>query len=245
LTIRIVTVAERPGLAEDGIPDGEVWPEYILHGDATTRLWRRMCEGLPAFQFVLVDGESEQVLAEGHTVPCWWDRDVDPLGSGIDQTLATAFERLDAGEDVNTRCAVAAEVPPRSQGRGLARALLEAMGTIADRHALTHLIATVRPSWKERFPVTPIERYITWRRGDGRLLDPWMRVHENLGARVGPAIPRSLQITGTVEDWDGWTGLLFPETGSYVFPHGLALVDIDRTTGTGRYWEPNVWMIHR
>ncbi len=245
MTTRIVTIAERPELADEGIPDEEVWPEYNLHGDVTTLVWQRLYDELPGFQFVLVDGESDQVLAEGHTVPCWWDGDDDTLGSGLDDTLGNAFDRLDAGGGANTLCAVAAEVPPRSQGRGLARALLQAMGTIADRHELTHLIAPVRPSWKERYPITPIERYVTWRWDDGRLFDPWMRVHESLGARVGLTIPRSLRITGSVADWEGWTGLVFPESGSYVFPHGLAPVDIDHDAGTGRYWEPNVWMIHR
>jgi len=245
MTVRIVTVAERPELADLGIPDGEVWPEYNLHGDVTTRLWWRLYDNLPAFQFVLVDGETDQVLAEGHTLPCWWDGEDTTLGSGLDETLEAAFERLDAGGEANTLCAVAAEVPPRSQGRGLARALLEAMGTIADQHGLVHLIAPVRPSWKERYPITPIERYVTWRQDDGRPFDPWIRVHEDLGARLGPTIPRSLRITGTVADWERWTGLVFPESGSYVFPHGLAPVEIGRDTNAGTYWEPNVWMIHR
>jgi hypothetical protein len=71
-----------------------------------------------------------------------------------------------------------------------------------------------------------------------------MRVHTQLGARIGPAIPRSLHITGTVGDWESWTGMRFPETGDYVFPAGLATVHIDRDNDTGEYWEPNIWIIH-
>lgn len=63
----------------------------------------------------------------------------------------------------------------RNRGRGLALRILTAMRDIAGQHGLEHLIAPVRPSWKERYPLTPIERYVTWRRGDGELLDPWMR----------------------------------------------------------------------
>jgi hypothetical protein len=51
-------------------------------------------------------------------------------------------------------------------------------------------------------------------------------------------------ITGTVREWETWTGLAFPDSGDYVFPHGLAPVTIDRDTNLGTYWEPNVWMIH-
>ena len=36
----------------------------------------------------------------------------------------------------------------------------------------------------------------------------------------------------------------FPESGEYVFPGGLATLEIDRERDAGRYWEPNVWMLH-
>jgi hypothetical protein len=54
------------------------------------------------------------------------------------------------------------------------------------------------------------------------------------------------QIEGlTDEVWpESWTGMRFPDTGDYVFPRGLATVHIDRTAGTGDYWEPNIWLIH-
>jgi hypothetical protein len=145
---------------------------------------------------------------------------------------------------VNTLCALAAETPRDGRRRGLARELLGAMRVIAGRQGLTHLVAPVRPSWKERYPLTPIDRYVRWRRPDGQLLDPWMRIHERLGARVVTPLPESLRITGTVGDWETWTGLVFPETGDYVFPEGLATVRIDVENDHGSYWEPNVWMVH-
>jgi hypothetical protein len=102
----------------------------------------------------------------------------------------------------------------------------------------------VRPSLKHRYPITPIEDYIRWRREDGQLFDPWMRVHERLGARVLAALPRSMRITGTVQEWEAWTGMAFPESGDYVFPEGLAPLHVDRAADLGSYWEPNVWIVH-
>lgn len=98
--------------------------------------------------------------------------------------------------------------------------------------------------WDERYPLTPIDEYVTWRRDDGLLLDPWMRVHERLGARLGPTLPRSLRITGTVAEWEAWTGLPLPASGTYAFPHGLAPLEVDRDADRCTYWEPNVWFIH-
>jgi hypothetical protein len=118
------------------------------------------------------------------------------------------------------------------------------MRELAQRNGLRRLVAPVRPSWKHRYPLAPIERYVTWRRDDGALLDPWMRLHERLGARVGPPLPESMLISGTVAEWESWTELAFPESGDYVFPDGLAPVSVDREHDRAIYWEPNVWMVH-
>ena len=38
--------------------------------------------------------------------------------------------------------------------------------------------------------------------------------------------------------------MVFPESGEYVFPEGLALLRIDTGEDRGLYWEPNVWIVH-
>jgi GNAT superfamily N-acetyltransferase len=208
-----------------------------MHGDVFDELWLPMTDAYPEFQFALLGGDT--VLAEGHTVPLAWDGDDAHLPDGIDAALTAGVQ---GRAPADTLCALAAEIPPAARGRGLAAELLRAMAELARRHGLARLIAPVRPSWKERYPLTPIERYVTWRRADGQLLDPWMRLHERLGARVATPLPRSMRITGTVAEWEAWTGLAFPEGGTYVFPRGLAPLEV--TGGVGRYFEPNVWLIH-
>ena len=93
-------------------------------------------------------------------------------------------------------------------------------------------------------PLIPIDRYAAWRRADGLLFDPWMRVHERLGATVLKPEPRSLRITGTVAEWEEWTSMSFPESGEYWFPRALATLAVDRGSDHAEYWEPNVWMEH-
>jgi GNAT superfamily N-acetyltransferase len=239
----VVTDAERPELAKRGDPLSlEVWPEYNRNGDVMNENWRFLHELFPEFQFVLYDEEADEVLAQGHSVPLVWDGTVEGLPAGIDGALPGAVELQRSGGEPSTLCAMAVEISPSAQGRGLSRVMLEAMAGIARAHGLADLIAPVRPSWKERYPLTPIERYASWRREDGLAFDPWIRVHERIGGEILKPEPESLRITGTVAEWEGWTGIALPEPGEYVFPRGLATLQVD--DDEGRYWEPNVWMRH-
>jgi hypothetical protein len=225
---------ERPGweLTKDTIP------EYNNHGDVLNVYWGRLTEELPDFQFHVLDGD--EMLARARTIPVRWDGTVEDLPDGIDGAIARGFDEGGA----NTLCALVIMVPSSLQGRGASRVALQGMVAIAREHGFGALIAPVRPNWKERYPLTPIERYARWRRGDGLLFDPWMRVHERLGATVLKPEPHSLRITATVAEWEERVGMAFPETGEYVFPGGLATLAVDREHDVGRYWEPNVWMRH-
>ncbi|MDQ3822007.1 MAG: N-acetyltransferase [Actinomycetota bacterium] len=198
-----------------------------------------MLDAFPDFEFVLADGD--EVLAEGHSVPIRWDGTVEGLPAGIDGAFESAF----SDEEPNTLCAMAIEILPAHQSRRLSVPMLEEMKALAARAGFDALLAPLRPSWKDRYPLTPIERYVAWTRDDGLPFDPWLRVHVRLGGEMLKPEPESLRITGTVAEWESWTGMAFPETGTYVFPQGLAPVEIDREADAGRYWEPNVWVLHR
>jgi hypothetical protein len=241
----VVRYSERPELW-DRISDlsDEVWPEYNQHGQTLNHYWGQLFDVFPDWQFVLYDAGDDLVLAEGNTIPIAWDGTDDGLGPGIDATITAGFGWQAAGGQPTALSALAAKIPPRHQGRHLSGALLQAMSGLARDAAIAHLVAPVRPNLKERYPTIPIERYARWTRADGSPFDPWIRVHTRLGARIGPVLPRSLRITGTVAEWESWTNMAFPETGDYVFPAGLATVHIDHDADVGEYWEPNIWIVH-
>ena len=109
-------------------------------------------------------------------------------------------------------------------------------------HGLDRLIAPVRPTWKDRYPLTPIDKYVLWRREDGFHYDPWIRTHERLGAEILSPAPKSMTVIASREEWEEWTTLQFPEDGDYVVPG--ALVPVRFEGGKGTYVEPNVWMRH-
>ncbi|HUK98329.1 MAG TPA: hypothetical protein VLV46_11790 [Gaiellaceae bacterium] len=239
--VMIATAAERPELLEPAWQrTRDTMPEYNNHGDVLNEYWPRLTDERPDFQFHLVD-EEDAILARARSVPLRWDGTIGGLPAGIDGAIARGFDEGGA----NVLCALVIMVPNDVQSRGISRLAVQGMAEIARRHGLGSLIAPVRPSWKERYPLVPIERYAGWRRPDGLLFDPWMRVHERLGATILKPEPQSLRITGTVGEWESWTAMSFPESGGYWFPRGLTTLHVDRDEDRGSYWEPNVWLHHR
>jgi GNAT superfamily N-acetyltransferase len=164
---QIVRYSEQPELW-DAVGDllDDVWPEYNVHGEELNYYWRQLYDVFPEWQFLLVDPEDQTILAEGHTIPLAWDGTDEDLGPGIDATIAGAFALRAAGGQPTAVSAMAAEIAPRHQGKGLAPVMLRAMAALTREAGLAHLIAPVRPSHKDRYPAIPIERYAHWVRDD-------------------------------------------------------------------------------
>jgi GNAT superfamily N-acetyltransferase len=201
-------------------------------------LWDRQYEEFPDLQLYLVD-EEDSYLAESNAVPVPFGPEELP-DKGWDAALEQAFAR----RPLVAVSAIAITIRAEHRGRGLSRTMLEGMRAAVAARGLTDLVAPVRPSLKHLYPLVPVERYVEWRRDDGSLLDPWLRVHESAGARIVRVAPRSMRIAGTVAEWEAWTSMAFPESGSYVVPGALVPVEIDREADQGVYVEPNVWMHH-
>jgi hypothetical protein len=49
-------------------------------------------------------------------------------------------------------------------------------------------------------------------------------------------------IQAPAAEWEGWTGMQFPEDGVYIVPGMLAPLEVHE--GVGTHVEPNVWMRH-
>jgi GNAT superfamily N-acetyltransferase len=240
--LRVVTAAERPdlwALSAAGTLFAGVWPEYNRHGDHTGAYFGALVPTFARFQVLLVDERDAQVVARGRSIPFRWDGAPASLPAGIDALGLAALREPAAPTSLS---ALSAEVVPARAGQGLGRLVLRALTGVARAAGLAPLVAPVRPSAKEHHPLTPIGEYATWRRADGMPFDPWIRTHAHLGGEILRPETRSLRITAPVVDWERWTGLELPADGRFVFPRGLAPLEV--RDGVGRYWEPNVWMVH-
>jgi GNAT superfamily N-acetyltransferase len=211
---------------------------FMGHGEVALRYWHRLRSELPDLQLVLWDEEHDAVVGHARTIPT---RAVERLPGGVDDVLESWFGQAPRAEP-DVLSAMVAVVDRGRQGEGLSSLLVEAMRGLAREHGYPALVAPVRPTWKERYPLIPMERYAAWVRDDGLPFDPWLRVHARLGADLLDVCPASMRIEGSVDEWEAWTGLVFPDDGDYLVPG--ALVPVRFRKGRGVYVEPNVWMRH-
>ena len=244
--LSMFTLDERPEFARNVARlSGRIWQgaEFIQHDEVVNRYWGGLFDLFAAFQLVLCD-EAGTVVAAGQTIPLAWDGTVADLPSGVGAVLERATR--DRGtRPPNTLSALLALVEPERQGDGLSRQVLAGMKAIAARRGFSTLIAPVRPTCEE--PVSagshgalhPLDS-ARWR---ARSIPGCARTGGS-ERRSWPSLPSSMLVTGTVAEWEGWTGMAFPESGDYVVPAALVPVRIDRERDLGRYEEPNVWMRH-
>ncbi len=240
--LTVVTAEDRPDLWEmvrrQHVFDG-VWPEYNHHGNHSGRYFGQLVPAYAHLQVLFIDERTGGVVARGRAIPFRWDGTGEDLPAGID---AVGIRAITESAPPSALSALAAEVDPGYQGSGLSALLITSLRSVAQLHGLAPLVAPVRPRWKDRYPLTPIERYSEWRRDDGLLFDPWLRTHQRLGGRVLRCEPRSLEITAPVAEWERWTDTLFPGLGgTYSRADSLPVHVLD---GIGTYFEPNVWMVH-
>lgn len=244
--LRFVTMAERPDLVH-AVPDvlTSRWPAFMLNGRPGHDVdMFALIVAVPQFQVLLVDAD-DNVLGVGLTVPLAWDRTVDGLPAGWDGAVSAAAELIDGGHTPNATCAVSLALKPQIGGRGLSSRMLAAMKAVAADAGIAAMLAPVRPVLKSQYPLTPMSQYISWRNGDDQIFDPWIRLHQRIGGvQVGIAYP-SMTISGTVAQWEDWTGLSLPTVGEYVIPGGLVPLTVDRRGDLATYREPNVWFVHR
>jgi len=242
--IEVVTTGERHDLDEEArAAFHPTWPQFLFHDQVTPQYIARVEEYFPYYDVILL--EEGRVAAGAWAVPLRWNGQVSGLPDrGYEGALINSVTGHENGEPADTLCIMAAVVRADRQGAGLAGQALTALRERAVGTGLRHVIAPVRPALKSKYPIASMESFARWMRKDSLHIDPWIRTHQRLGATiVGPAL-KAMTITGTVAEWEQWTGMAFPESGRYVVPDALDPVDIDREQDRGTYEETNLWMQH-
>jgi hypothetical protein len=240
----IVSLAERPDLiSPSDYFNGSAWPSWMLESEIANGLFGRCFTDWPQYQFVLLDPAGAMV-ATNNAMPLAWDGTEAGLPTGWEDQVIRSVADTEGARRPNTLGAMQIVVDPKLQGAGLSGTMVGAMRAAARAAGYRAVIACVRPTHKHRYPLTPIERYALWTRDDGLPFDPWIRLHARLGGRVVRGAPESMTMRGSVADWESWTGMELPESGSYIIPFATQPLVIDRDRDEGVYNDQNVWMVH-
>jgi GNAT superfamily N-acetyltransferase len=244
MALRFVTIAEQPELVDRlGPLIDSIWPEFMKQDPVANEHWPRLFTDFPQHQFVLLDGS--ELVGTANSIPIAWDGEsYDLPAEGWDWALAKAMADADAGDKPAALVCLQIAIASSHQGQGLSHQLVRRLRDFTTQQGLKRLIIPVRPTHKHRYPLTPIERYIRWQRDD-LPFDPWLRVHVRAGGQIIKPCPRAMTIRGTVAEWEGWTGMVFPDTGQYIIPLALAPLAVYRETDIAAYVEPNIWVEHQ
>jgi GNAT superfamily N-acetyltransferase len=247
----LYTRAERPELDRALSHMSGQWPRFIYYEDESRPYYGDMEDIYSHLHFYLCD-ESQHtadeqhpyVVLHGQALGLHWSGDVDDLPDGWSDAVIRSVKEHRDDTPPNTLCGVSTTIAPDRRGEGLGSRSLKIMRKLAANAGLSQMIVPVRPALKPRYPLIPMDEYITWTRADGLLFDHWLRTHQRLGAEIATVAPQSMRVTGTVAQWEKWTDMTLPASGQYIIKGGLTPLTIDHEKDMGLYIEPNVWMVH-
>jgi len=221
------------------------WPEFMMHDPIANKNWHELFDRFNEYQFALLDTATNRMAAMGNSVPFRWDKDLSELPEGgWDWVFLQAIADHKNGVVPNIQSAIQIAIHPDYQNQGLSTLMVKAMRAIGEAKGFKNLIGPIRPNQKSKYPLTSIDDYIKWTNDGGLPFDAWLRVHARAGARIIKPCHEAMVIRGTCADWEKWTKLKFPQSGQYIIPGALNLMEINIEKYEGVYIEPNVWMVH-
>ena len=237
----IVTLAEQPSLIETvhQIHQG-AWPKFLLQDEVSLRYWDRLLTEFGEYQLVLLEGEK--VIGAAHSIPLKWVGAMEDLPGGWDRAVEKGFRDKQESLNPSTLVGLSLVILPEFQGRNLSRMLLSTLQDLAKRKEMRDVLVPVRPTMKSRYPKMAMGDYLSKLMSNGLPFDPWVRTHVKLGAKFLTIAHQSMVVTGTVAEWEEWTGKTFRKSGEHLVPGALVPVYIDRKKNEGVYEEPNVWV---
>ncbi|KOP67214.1 hypothetical protein AMS62_19640 [Bacillus sp. FJAT-18019] len=238
MNIIVYSLKDKPEMKTGEIMKS-VWPKFMTPNNYSMKYWSTMRKLFPEYQIcICID---DVLVGIGNSLPIPWSGQLDDLPTSWTDTLVRGVENGNL-ISVNTLAAVNIAIHPEYQKLGLSQMLLQELKQLSVAKGLTKMVVPVRPSFKADYPLACFDKYIYWKRKDGTPFDPWIRTHWKLGATIIKPILKAFTTQGGISEWEDWTGLEFPESGSYIVKGALQPIIINKEQDIGTYDDPNVWM---
>jgi len=219
------------------------WPVFMQHISIISENWKRLYTYFLDYQIALF--ENNNLLGIGNSIPLNWQRPFNELPS---EGLTWAFEKAidDFQNNIRPNLLVPIQIlfNPAHTHQGISYELWNIMKHLASSKGIKNIATPLRPTLKQAYPNISMEEYINWKNNDGRHFDPWISVNVKAGGKIIGICDKSLNIIGTVPEWEEWTKMKFNRSGQYIVDKALIPIDIDIEKNIGQYLEPNLWMLH-
>ncbi|WP_240197151.1 N-acetyltransferase [Nonomuraea lactucae] len=244
MSLRITTLAERPGFAAALWEMEHGWQVFMFN-DPVADLFYPIADRAYADYVLVADDDAEpgRLVARACMIP-YTAKDSELPDGGWDAVIRQGWLARETGVAPDSVSALEVTVRRDLLGAGVSPRMVAAMRQHAARRGFAELVAPVRPNQKHLEPHTPMEEYAFRTRADGLPYDAWLRVHVRAGGRIVKVAPRSMVVAGTLAEWREWTGLPFDRTGPVEVPGALGPVHCDVAHDHAVYVEPNVWVRH-
>lgn len=191
----------------------------MQHSGVAARTRERLNRLASEYQFFILD-ENKNICGIGRSVPLDWNGAKETLPAGYDEARTHAVAALPQQRSAHALLGLSITIPPCFRKRGVSSIAIRAMKALCSANGHKLLVIAARPILKALYPLTSIAEYASWTDDEGLPFDPWLRLHVRHGAQMLNSAPKSMMISGSVADWETWTGLRFPRTGAYVIPGG-------------------------
>lgn len=193
---------------------------------------------------IVMTNKSGDVIASAKTLPYRVNEDklTEELPDDLLDLFLEGIKQHQKEEDPNSIIVFSITVDNRYQGKGISSKMIKEIKNICKQDMFKNMLLPVRPTLKHKYPLTDMDSYQQWKNEENSLFDPWIRTHVKNGGKILRIAKGAQKFTGTVEDWQEWTGMIFPETGRYIIDGALSPLEIDISKDIGNLVEDNIWI---
>lgn len=220
-------------------------PKYLQYDSIKSRYWKLIYRNFSSQQFFIFDHNT--LVAVVNCVPLHLTKnEISNLSDdGWRWALEKSFADGERGLTANTLCCLSIKTNKDYSQSNLQQYIIQQLKNIATQQQFTAIISPIRPKMKQFYPLQDITNYAQWINNYGLPYDVGIRTHVKNGAVIAKACIRSMQIEGSVAQWEEWTGFTFQTTGEYILPKALSPLRINVELNKGHYNEPHIWMLYR
>jgi GNAT superfamily N-acetyltransferase len=202
--------------------------------------WLQICQEFSTYQVMIVDEQKGRVIGTISSVPVSWH---DSLDNFPENGWDWAFSNPSLNG--NWHCTLLIDILPEYRGQGLAKQALLKAKHIGQTYRHKGTLIPVRPTHKAEFPYLPMKIYVEKRRNDGKIYDPWLRLHLENGGQLVKICHRAMTVKLPLTDWYRFNAKASPyNSNELIVPGGLVPVTISPEQNIGIYEEPNVLILH-